>query len=437
MRKHLYFVALLLALLSVSLSCNLPVLSRAVPELDQEQAIASAVAAELDSGMNTTDIQPPPQTEAPPSQTPTFTETPTVTPTFTPSVPIARVSRNTNCRTGPGTEYDLVYIFMVGDEAEIIARSSVPNYVIIKVPDGSGRNCWLWMQYGEQSGDTSGLPQQTPPPTPTPEATATPALGFTLTHAALENCLGKVSVFIGINNTGSLKIESRSLDAKNQNTSETVTNQVDTFGASAACLTSIKQSINPGEWGYVSAPFTPPIAGHTIKVNINACHGDGMAGPCYMKSIAVEIPNVSDVSLKEDFQPVDTSEILRLITGLPITAWSYRDDGMRGRHIGPMAQDFNQAFGVGDSDAYIYSVDANGVALAGLQALSEVTDGQAERIARLEASNRELREQNTALATRMENLERQHARVTTWMLVLLGATAAYGLRLALLSRRRT
>jgi hypothetical protein len=39
------------------------------------------------------------------------------------------------------------------------------------------------------------------------------------------------------------------------------------------------------------------------------------------------------------------------------------------RHLGPMAQDFHAAFGLGDSDRTINMVDANGVLIVAVQAL--------------------------------------------------------------------
>ena len=39
------------------------------------------------------------------------------------------------------------------------------------------------------------------------------------------------------------------------------------------------------------------------------------------------------------------------------------------RHLGPMAQDFKAAFGLGESDKMINIVDANGVLMVAVQAL--------------------------------------------------------------------
>ncbi len=44
--------------------------------------------------------------------------------------------------------------------------------------------------------------------------------------------------------------------------------------------------------------------------------------------------------------------------------------------MGPMDQDFKAAFGLGDTDRGYYTVDANGVAFAAIQALKAVSDEQ-------------------------------------------------------------
>jgi hypothetical protein len=79
--------------------------------------------------------------------------------------------------------------------------------------------------------------------------------------------------------------------------------------------------------------------------------------------------SMSDRDVKENFQPVDGQEVLDLLAGLEITTWNYtaQPDGVR--HVGPMAQDFYAAFGLGETDRAISTVDADGVALAAIQAL--------------------------------------------------------------------
>ena len=69
---------------------------------------------------------------------------------------------------------------------------------------------------------------------------------------------------------------------------------------------------------------------------------------------------------------------------LPIETWQYKGEAIR--HIGPMAQDFAAAFRVGADDRHIDLIDANGVALAAIQALTERLDAQEAELAALRAT---------------------------------------------------
>lgn len=103
-------------------------------------------------------------------------------PTATLSVPMVSVSVNTNCRTGPGTVYDRISALLIGQEAEVVARTADGTYWVIRNPAGSG-TCWLWGFYATVTGPTSGLPVWDPPSTPTPAATITPTATSTNTPA--------------------------------------------------------------------------------------------------------------------------------------------------------------------------------------------------------------------------------------------------------------
>lgn len=83
--------------------------------------------------------------------------------------------------------------------------------------------------------------------------------------------------------------------------------------------------------------------------------------------------------------PVSTSDVLDRLLTLPISTWSYGFDDASVRHLGPMAQDFAQAFGLGDSDEHIYPVDGIGVALASIQALHQRIAELEQEIERLKA----------------------------------------------------
>jgi hypothetical protein len=92
----------------------------------------------------------------------------------------------------------------------------------------------------------------------------------------------------------------------------------------------------------------------------------------------------SDRAAKQDLRPVDPRAVLEGVARLPIAEWSYANDPSV-RHVGPMAQDFHAAFGVGPDERHISMVDADGVALAAIQALTRMVDDQRAELARLKA----------------------------------------------------
>jgi hypothetical protein len=100
---------------------------------------------------------------------------------------------------------------------------------------------------------------------------------------------------------------------------------------------------------------------------------------------------------KHDITPIDPDQILERIASMPISEWSYNEHEPSVRHIGPMAQDFHAAFGVGSSDKCIPTVDENGVALAAIQALYQ-------RVERLDQEGRDLRQKNEALRREVDRL---------------------------------
>jgi len=108
--------------------------------------------------------------------------------------------------------------------------------------------------------------------------------------------------------------------------------------------------------------------------------------------------NASDVNRKHLFENVSGEDVLTRLRSLPIRSGSYRSESEDVRHLGPTAQDFRAAFGLGHSETSIGTVDADGVALAGVQALDARTARQDREIAGLRAENAELR-------ARLERLE--------------------------------
>jgi hypothetical protein len=104
----------------------------------------------------------------------------------------------------------------------------------------------------------------------------------------------------------------------------------------------------------------------------------------------------SDRNIKSGFQSVDPRHVLDAVAAMPVSSWYYDSEGPSTRHLGPMAQDFHTAFGLGASDTRIDFVDGNGVLLVAVQALHQ-------DVQRLER-------ENARLSRKVEQLERHRDR---------------------------
>lgn len=115
-------------------------------------------------------------------------------------------------------------------------------------------------------------------------------------------------------------------------------------------------------------------------------------------SLAGSLSQNSDRDRKQNLTRVSPVEVLARVVDLPISRWEYREDPDT-PHLGPMAQDFHAAFGLGGDDRHIATLDADGVALAAIQGLHRMVTEKEERLRRVE-------EENRALTQRLEALER-------------------------------
>ena len=153
----------------------------------------------------------------------------------------------------------------------------------------------------------------------------------------------------------------------------------------------IRSAVNTGKvviqdtGGTVSIGTSAVVAGQLIETGAAGAHLT--TGGTWV--------NGSSRLLKEAFADIDAGAILDKVLALPIGTWQYRNSP-EGTHLGPMAEDFSAAFGLGDGDKHIATVDADGVALAAIQGLNE-----------------KLERENAALRERLDRLERSLGRTST------------------------
>ncbi|WKZ37925.1 MAG: hypothetical protein QY332_08280 [Anaerolineales bacterium] len=193
--------------------------------------------------------------------TPELTSAPDSTPT--PSVPTVNVSVNTNCRTGPSTQYDNIDSLLIGQTAEIVGKNTQTGYWIIKRLNGSG-TCWLFPQYATVSGNTANLPEYPVPPTPTPSSTPTATTTPTPSApAAVDNVTMNMACPNAIH-SGTLQWEDKS-------------NNEDGFNIYANSVLLASIPANSTSYNVASAPGGPFLPGIASIFEVEAFNAAGKA----------------------------------------------------------------------------------------------------------------------------------------------------------------
>nr|VFJ86522.1 MAG: hypothetical protein BECKLFY1418B_GA0070995_100382 [Candidatus Kentron sp. LFY] len=110
------------------------------------------------------------------------------------------------------------------------------------------------------------------------------------------------------------------------------------------------------------------------------------------------LPLSAHVGFVENVQTANPGEVLEKLAEVPVQTWNYKWDDASIRHMGPMAQDFYGAFGLGNTDKFIYHMDAIGVCLAAIKGLKGIVEDHEHRIAR----NEERIEENARLMAQLQ-----------------------------------
>lgn len=150
-------------------SCTLP--AAGAPDSQIPTAAALTVQAAL-STVVTTPLASPTAGTAVVSTATKAASTPTY------SQPMASVGDVTNCRKGPGKDYERVTQIFPAESVKIIGFFS-PNYWIVSTKDG---DCWVSGEFTTPAGSIASVPTVSAPPTPiggAPEAPTFPKNGWT------------------------------------------------------------------------------------------------------------------------------------------------------------------------------------------------------------------------------------------------------------------
>ena len=137
-------------------------------------------------------------------------------------------------------------------------------------------------------------------------------------------------------------------------------------------------SLDGSIWGFGSRGtgdfFIGKTPGQTFAFNLTSAGNLTITGT---------LTQGSDRNTKEGIDAVDPASVLARVADLPIATWRYKGD--TATHAGPMAQDFHQAFGLGEDDKHIAPGDMAGLGLAAIQALVRQNEDLRAALDRLRA----------------------------------------------------
>lgn len=122
----------------------------------------------------------------------------------------------------------------------------------------------------------------------------------------------------------------------------------------------------------------------------------------------------SDVNAKQDIEPIDGRMVLARLDEIPISEWTYKKDENGARHLGPMAQDFHAAFGLGVDETKIAPGDMAGINMAAIKALREEKN---KEISKLRAENKNLEAGMVEKDAKIAALEERLSRLESLMQV--------------------
>jgi hypothetical protein len=114
---------------------------------------------------------------------------------------------------------------------------------------------------------------------------------------------------------------------------------------------------------------------------------------------------LSDRRMKTNFRALDGEDVLAKLARIPILEWNYISQDASIRHVGPMAQDFRAAFGLGEDERHINTLDPDGISLKAIQALDARTQATRQDVERLTEENAALRRTLEALRQEIDALK--------------------------------
>jgi hypothetical protein len=214
--SHTYLLLWLVILTVASLSACIS--TKQGDNLENVDAVGTAaaqtVAVQMQAFTETAQSQII-DTPIPPTSLPVLTEANLPTSTLPSTAASVVATQDTNCREGPGTDYNRVGMLQARQEMPARGRNVDASWWFIDHPSTPGSTCWVWGGSTNLKGDASSLEivGVAPPP-----ATTAPTLGganASIEYSHVHPCgteTGMVTFIV--QNTGSVEFRSMELTIK-------------------------------------------------------------------------------------------------------------------------------------------------------------------------------------------------------------------------------
>lgn len=192
------------------------------------------------------------------------------------------VSRPTNCRSGPGKEYDVVGTLLPDVTTTVHGRDATNQYWYIRNPDIVPEYCWVWGEYATFTGQHLSVPVLALPPTPTATPTAIPFLSYKVKGAGMASCSGAFWMNIEITNNSSDIFKSIKIEMQDTTNLVNRNISVNGFANSSGCENlEFEETISPQSKVVVSsARFDYTLRGVKLKAYITICTDLDLKGVC-------------------------------------------------------------------------------------------------------------------------------------------------------------
>ena len=270
----LYLILVLILLFALS-ACSSPTPDPGNPPATEPVQSAEEVVPDSPAPSSDTAVLP----TITPSPNPTATPLPTLTST---PAPMANITGNTNCRTGPGSVYDLLHTYLAGNQVKLLGKSPDDFFWYTRASSEYAPDCWLWGKYVTPVGDTELLPVFTPPPTPTPSP------DFVITYFHADVGAGQFHFFFEIENIGNVTWESALLYIFDPVVPQEAGRFSNNFQVNGTLPIPTKDSIPAGDIGYfhseqLSNPGAYGKQPDVLDIYFVACTEEYLNGYCITK----------------------------------------------------------------------------------------------------------------------------------------------------------